>query len=103
MKRDHVTPLLRDLKWINFNSILRLNEASFMYKNLCVSADSNVKNIDVDLRDKVSPTITRNGSDVHIDFRRTALGQKAVSAPILCFHIGRSGIRSRLMSKIQIP
>ena len=30
--RDHVTPLLRDLKWINFNSILRLNEASFMYK-----------------------------------------------------------------------
>ena len=26
LKRDHVTPLLRDLKWINFNSILRLNE-----------------------------------------------------------------------------
>ena len=25
-KRDHVTPLLRDLKWINFNSILGLNE-----------------------------------------------------------------------------
>ena len=31
LKRDHVTPLLRDLKWINFNSILQLNEASFMY------------------------------------------------------------------------
>ena len=30
LKRDHVTPLLRDLKWINFNGILRLNEASFM-------------------------------------------------------------------------
>ena len=43
LKRDHVTPLLRDLKWINFNSILRLNEASFMCKNLYVSADSNAK------------------------------------------------------------
>ena len=44
-KRDHVTPLLRDLKWINFNSILRINETSFMNKNLYVSADSNVKKI----------------------------------------------------------
>ena len=34
LKQGHVTPLLRDLKWINFNSILQLNEASFMYKNL---------------------------------------------------------------------
>ena len=37
VKRDHVTPLLRGLKWINFNCSLRLNEASFMYKNLCFS------------------------------------------------------------------
>ena len=43
LKRDHVTALLRDLKWINLNSIMRLKEASFMYKNLYVSADSNVK------------------------------------------------------------
>ena len=49
LKRDHVTPLLRDLKWINFSSILRLNEASFMYENLYVSADSNVKKINFDL------------------------------------------------------
>ena len=76
---DHVTPLLRDLKWINFNSILRLNEASFMYKNLYVSADSNVKNIKFDLRNKVSQRITRNGSDVHINYQRTAVGQNAVS------------------------
>ena len=39
LKRDHVTPLLRDLKWINFNIILRQNKASFMYKNLYTSAD----------------------------------------------------------------
>ena len=32
LTRGHVTPLLRDLKWINFNSILRLNETSFIYK-----------------------------------------------------------------------
>ena len=78
LKRDHVTPLLRDLKWINFNSILRLNEASFMYKNLYVSSDANVKKINFDLRNKVSQRISRNGSDVHIDYRRTALGLKAV-------------------------
>ena len=79
LKRDHVTPLLRDLKWINFNIILRLNEGSFIYKNLYVSADSNVKNINFDLRNKVSQRITRNCSDVHIDYRRTAVGQKTVS------------------------
>ena len=79
LKRDHVTPLLRDLKWINFNSILQLNEASFMYKNLYVSAASNVKKINFGLRKKLSQRITRNGSDVHIDYRRTAVGQKAIS------------------------
>ena len=50
-----------------------------MYKNLHASADSNVKNINFDLRNKVSERITRNGSDVHIDYRRTAAGQKTVS------------------------
>ena len=79
LKRDHITPLLRGLKWINFNSILRLNEASYMNKHQYVSADSNVKNINFDLRNKVSQRITRNGSDVHIDYRRPAVGQKAVS------------------------
>ena len=78
LKRNHVTPLLRNLKWINFNSNLRLNEASFMYKHLYVSEDSNVKNINVDLRNRVSQRITRHGSDVHIDYRRTAVEQKAV-------------------------
>ena len=79
LKRDRVTPLLRDLKWINFNSILRLNEASFIYKNLYVLADSNVKKINSDLRNKVSQRITRNCSDVHIDYRRVTVGQKSVS------------------------
>ena len=37
-----------------------------MYKNLCVSADSNVKKINFDLRNKVSQRITINGSDVYI-------------------------------------
>ena len=50
-----------------------------MYKNLYVSADSNVKRINFDLRNMVSERITRNGSDAHIDYRRTAVGQKAVS------------------------
>ena len=52
-----------------------------MYKNMYVVADSNVKKINFDLRNKVSQKINRNGgSDIHIDFRRTALGQKAFSA-----------------------
>ena len=41
-------------------------------------ADSNVKKINFDLRNKASQRITRNGSDVHLNFRRTALGQKGV-------------------------
>ena len=48
-------------------------------KNLYASADSNVKKINFDLRNKVSQRITKNCSDVHIDYRRTAAGQKAVS------------------------
>ena len=57
----------------------KCHEASFMYKNLYVSADSNVKKMNFDLRNKVSERITRNGSDVYVDYRRTAVGQKAVS------------------------
>ena len=98
VKRDHVTPILLDLKWINFNSILRLNEASFVYKILYVSADSNVKNINFDLRNKVSQRITRNGSDVHIVYRRTLqLWDKKLSQYRAC------GIRSQWISEIQIP
>ena len=79
LKRDHVTALLRDLKWINFYSILRPNEDSLFIK-LYVSADSNMWICD--LRNKVSQRITRNGSDVyiHVDYRKTAAhGTKAVS------------------------
>ena len=54
-----------------------------MYKNLYVSEDSNVKKINFDLRNKVSQRITRNGSDIHIDYRRTTVGQKDVSMPAL--------------------
>ena len=50
-----------------------------MYKNLYVSPDSNVKKINFDLRNKVSKRITGNCSDLHIDYRRTAVSQKAVS------------------------
>ena len=50
-----------------------------MYKNLYAPADSNVNKINFDLRNKVSQRINRNGSDAHIDYRRTAVGQKAAS------------------------
>ena len=76
LKRDHVTPLLKYLRWINSHSVLQLNEASLMYKNLHVSADLNVKKINFDLYNKVSQRTTRNCSDLHTDYRRTAIGQK---------------------------
>ena len=56
-----------------------------MYKNLYVSADSNVKKINFDLQNKVSQRITRNGSDVHKDYQRTAVGQS-------CLSIGRKAV-----------
>ena len=46
-----------------------------MHTNLYVSADSNVKEIYFHLRAKVSQRITGNGSDLHIDYRRTVKGQ----------------------------
>ena len=80
----HVTPLLNDLKWINFNSMMQQNDASIIYKNLNSSADSNVKKIDFGFRNKVSRRTTRNGSDLHIDnYRRTAKEQKVVSVLLL--------------------
>ena len=60
-----------------------------MYKNLYASADSNVKKINFDLRNMVSQriTVTRNGSDVHIDYKRTAVrGTKS------CLSIGRKAV-----------
>ena len=47
-----------------------------MYKNLYVSADSNVKMIDLDLRNRVLQKVTRNGTDVYIDYRRTHWDKK---------------------------
>ena len=41
-----------------------------MYKNLYASADSNVKKIIFDLRNKVSQRITINGPDEHIERKR---------------------------------
>ena len=61
-----------------------------MYENLNVSADLNVKKINFDLRNKVSQRIARNGSDVHIDYRRTAAGQKLSQ-----YRAQSCGIRSR--------
>ena len=79
LKRDHFTALLKDLKWINFNSILQLNEASLMYKKSpCISRFKCEKD-NFDLRNKVTQRITRNSSDLHVDYRITAIGEKAVS------------------------
>ena len=49
-----------------------------MYTFFYVAADSNVKKINFDIRSKVLQRITRNDSNVHIDYRRTALVQKDV-------------------------
>ena len=56
-----------------------------MYKNLYDSADSNVKKIDFDLRNKVSQRITRNGSDVY-RLSKNSSGTKS------CLSIGRTAV-----------
>ena len=33
-KRDHVTPLMKDLKWLNIQNRLQINEASYIYKDI---------------------------------------------------------------------
>ena len=50
-----------------------------MYKNLHGSTDSNVKIINIGLHNMVSQKITRNCSDLHLDYRRTSIGQEADS------------------------
>ena len=97
-KRDLVTHMLKHLKWTNFNSVLQLKEASVMYENLHGSADSNAKKINFDLRYKVSLRITRNGTDLHIDYRKTAIGEKEISVSKQS-----CGIQSRWIYEIQIP
>ena len=79
------TTLLRDLKWIHFNSILRLNEASFIYKTLYVSADSNVKKINFDLRNKVLQRIQKR-------LRCTCRLSKNSSGTKSCVSIGRNAV-----------
>ena len=37
------------MQWIHFNSIFRLNEATFVYKNQYVAGDANMKKINFDL------------------------------------------------------
>ena len=59
-----------------------------MNKNLYVSADSNVKKINFDLRNKVSQRITRNGSVVHIEYRLS----KNSSGTKTCLSIGRKAV-----------
>ena len=68
--------------------IIRVMRGIFMYKNLYVSADSNVKK--TNLRNKVPQRITRDGSDARIDYRRTAVGQK-----LFQYRAQSCGIRSR--------
>ena len=83
LKRDHVNPLLRNLKWINFNNLFRLNEPKeqIFERKICTCQQMQMWKmmINFDLRNKVLQWITKDGSDVHMDYRRKAVGQKAVS------------------------
>ena len=65
LKRDHVTTL-----YCGCNPLCI---------KICMFSRFKCEKITFDLRNKVSQRIIRNGSDVHIDYRRTAVGQKAVS------------------------
>ena len=75
-KRDHFTALLKDLKRINFNSILQLNEASLMYKKSPCIIRFKCEKDNFYLLNKVTQRITRNGSDLHIDSNNSNITKK---------------------------
>ena len=43
LKRDRVTPLLKDVNWINFSSVLRLNQTSFMHAYIKISREQQIQ------------------------------------------------------------
>ena len=71
-----------------------------MYKNLQDSADSNVKKINFDLQNKVSQRITRNGWDVHIDYRRTACTER--NKWYILTHLAESGYCLQINPNYQV-
>ena len=56
------TALLKDCEFVNFNSILLINDVSVKNKNLHVAPNSIVKKINlINLQNKEPQRITRNG------------------------------------------
>ena len=91
---------LRDLKWINFNSVLLLNEASFMRIKICMFQQTQMwKRLTLTSQTNYHREwLERALMYISMDYRRTAVGQKAVSVSALS-----CGIRSRWISEIQMP
>jgi len=76
-KRDHVTPLIQKLNWLNVNNIIKLYTAIFMHKAVKNSLHNN--GIQFSTRSSVSGRQTRNDQQIQPRFCKSEFGKKAIS------------------------
>lgn len=78
-KRDHVTPLLKNLNWLKIEQMINLNQATFVHKSTHNKNNSNTDQIKFTLRSNISNRSTRNDNHILSEYRRTNTGKKALS------------------------
>ncbi len=78
-KSDHVTPLLKDLQWLRINKRIDIREAVCVYKS--IHNYSNAQCLQTTTRgEQLSlPRALRSDDTLHVEFRKTKMGQNAVS------------------------
>jgi len=79
-KSDHVSPLIKNLEWLNIDNIISLNEAACIYRS--VHKYSSARTLNLTTRSELtshSARPSRNGSSLHTEFRNTTIGTKAIS------------------------
>ena len=74
-RRDHVTPLLDNLGWLNIHERLQLNEATRVFKILNNMACPNGTALST--RKEAHNKSTRNENSIDTEFRRTMTGANA--------------------------
>lgn len=78
-KRDHVTPLLTELKWLKINQILNLNQAVFVHKTLQQADSSNIKTTVFTKLVSLTNRDIRHKNDLYLERSKTSVGSRALS------------------------
>ena len=75
-KFDHITPVLRDLRWLTVTQQLYLRDAVFTFKCMTGCAPDYLRSKLV-TRGQASGRVTRNSQQLNIPLFRTATGQRS--------------------------